>query len=144
MINSQYVKFGSLTGLICTLMLMVTAAVSHTPVLAQITPAPEKFGNDESSINSSPSTDNGNEDDHGSTDSSSSHNNDDEGSDTGTEDSTSSDYGESADTSDSNDDSGPDTIEQDFDSSNSLMESIMNRVNDELSAAGIATPGFGS
>lgn len=146
MINSHHVKFGSLMGLICALMLAVTAAVSQTPVLAQITPAPEKFGSDESSTDSSPSTGSGNEDDDGSTDSSSSDDND-----TGTydsdEDSSSSDDGEtieeSTDTSDSdNDGSGSDTIEQDFDDSSSLMESIMNRVNEKLSAAGIATPGF--
>ena len=133
MINSQYIKFGSLMGLICALMLTVTAAVNQTPVLAQITPAPEKFGSDESSTNSSPSTDNnGNEDGNGSDESSGS-----DDSNGGTDDS-----GEDSESSDSNGDSGPDTSEQDFDNSNSLMDSIMNRVNQELSAAGIATPGF--
>lgn len=143
MINSQYIKFGSLTGLICVLMLAVTAAVSQTPVLAQITPASEKFGSDESSTDSSPSTNNnGNEDGDASTDSSSSDDSDTFGTDDSDEDSTSSDDGESADKSDSNDDIGLDTGEQDFDNSNSLLESIMNRVNEELSAAGLATPGF--
>ncbi|HZD35127.1 MAG TPA: hypothetical protein VE130_07980, partial [Nitrososphaeraceae archaeon] len=121
---------------------MVTAAVSQTPVLAQITPAPEKFGSEESSTDSSPTTDNSNEDNDKSTDSFSSDDSDTDADDSNEASSSSDDgetVGESTETSDSdNDDSRPDTIEQGFDDSNPLMESIMNRVNEELSSAGIA------
>jgi cytoskeletal protein RodZ len=140
MISKQYIKLGSLAGLLCTLMLTVTVAVSQTHVQAQITPAPEKFGSDESSTNSSPSTDNGNDGDSGgSTDSSSSDDDEDDGGgDTGADDT------EEASTSD---DDG--TIEEsennqasdaEIDGATQLADAIKNRVADALSAAGIDTP----
>ena len=130
MISRQYIKLGSLAGLICTLMLTVTATVSQTPVLAQITPAPEKFGSDESSTDSSPSTDNGNDgDSDGSSESSSSDDDeDDEGGETGADDGT-------VEESENNQASGTE-----IDGATQLADAIKNRVAGVLSAAGIDTP----
>lgn len=116
MTNLQYVKPKSLSGLllICTLMLTVTAvAVSQTPVLAQITPSPEKFGSDESSDN---------------------------GSDGSTDSSSSDDDNESSDSSTDDEESGDETTDEsdtDSNEANQLAEAIKNRVKGALSAAGI-------
>ena len=58
MTQNHYVKYGALSGLllICTILLN-TAEDNPRLALAQITPAPEKFGSgDDSSTNNSPDT----------------------------------------------------------------------------------------
>ena len=60
MIHVQYPKCGLIFGLLLLLstILLTIAEDGSRSALAQITPAPEKFGsNDESSSNSSPNTD---------------------------------------------------------------------------------------
>ena len=136
MIGSQYVKYGALYGLLllCTLMLS-TSEDNENSVFAQITPAPEKFGSDESSPNSSSSTDDSNDD--GSIDSSGS-NNDNDGLGTEEQDETTITTEESDETTTTT------TEEQDtnteFELTNPLVEEIMKKVNEALSASGITGP----
>ena len=139
--QNHYVKYGTLSGLLllCTILLN-TAEDNPRLALAQITPAPEKFGSaDDSSTDSSPDTGDGNGDDQneGSTGSSGTD------ADDVSEDVSSSDEvteEDSTEISDSNDDNdGQSTIEEPTTSedTNPLMESIINQVNDALSASGI-------
>jgi len=146
MTQNHYVKYGTLSGLLllCTILLN-TAEDNPRLALAQITPAPEKFGSaDDSSTNSSPDTGDGNGDDQndGSTDSSDANGDDDADGNDVSEDASSSDEQQdetteedSTEISDSNDDSdGKSTIEE---QANPLMEAIINQVNNALSASGI-------
>lgn len=136
--QNQYVKYGTLSGLLllCTILLN-TAEDNPRLALAQITPAPEKFGSTEdSSTDSSPDTGDGNGDDQneGSTGSSGA-----DGDDV-SEDVSSSDEAteeDSTEISDSND--GQSTIEEPATSedTNPLREVIIKQVNDALSASGI-------
>ena len=150
MTHAEYVKYGILTGflLICTIMLSTTADSQ-----AQITPASEKFGSDEaSSSNDSPNNDAGDGDDGGSTGSSGANDEGDtgDGDDDGGQDMSSGEEQDDAteeeaiDTTGSNDvNNGQSTTEeQDFEETNPLMESIMKKVNEALSASGIS--GLGS
>ena len=83
MIDSQYIKYGALSGflLLCTLMLN-TSVDNENSVFAQntssLTPAPEEFSTDESSPNSSLNNDDDNDNDE-STGSSGSDDDDDDG-----------------------------------------------------------------
>jgi hypothetical protein len=139
--QNQYVKYGTFSGLLllCTILLN-TAEDNPRLALAQITPAPEKFGSTEdSSANSSPDTGDGNDDDQidGSTGSSGA-----DGADV-SEDASSSDEAteeDSTEISDSNvDNDGQSTIEEPTTSedTNPLREAIIKQVNDALSASGI-------
>jgi hypothetical protein len=139
--QNQYVKYGTLSGLLllCIILLNTTEDNSRL-ALAQITPAPEKFGStEESSTNSSPETGDGNDDDQndGSTGSSGA-----DGADV-SEDVSSSDEAteeDSTEISDSNDENdGQSTIEEPATSedTNPLREVIIKQVNDALSASGI-------
>jgi hypothetical protein len=158
---SQHIKYGALSGLIllCTIMLSVTID-NQGSVFAQISPAPQKFGSDESSTNSSPSTNNnsnadddGDDYNNGSIDSSSSNDDDDDdGSDAGSygddEQSSSSDdeQGETTEdfteSSDSNDSNIEQSTSEGLEETNPLVEAINKKVSEELSAAGITIPNF--
>ena len=138
MIHSQYIKYGALSGLLllCTLMLS-TDEDNQNSVFAQITPAPEKFGSDESSPNSSPSTDDSNNED-GSTGSSGSNGDSDE------QTTTTEEPDETTITEEQDETTTTTTEEQDTDTeseqTNPLVEEIMNKVNEALSASGITGP----
>lgn len=136
MIHTQYIKYGILFGLllICTIMFSVTAD-SQKSVLAQITPAPEKFGSNDDATDSSLDIGTGNDNSQGITPS--------EKTDDATE--------ESTDSTDSNDVNSEQTVTeqddevitteaQDPDPTNQLVEAIMNEVNEALSASGIFSP----
>jgi hypothetical protein len=136
MTHTQYIKYGILFGLllICTIMFSVTAD-SQKSVFAQITPAPEKFGNNDDAPDSSGDIGTGNDNPQGITPS--------EKTDDATE--------ESTDSTDSNDVNSEQTVteqddeiitteEQDPDPTNQLVEAIMNEVNEALSASGIFGP----
>lgn len=141
MTQNHYVKYGTLSGLLllCTILLN-TAEDNPRLALAQITPAPEKFGSTEdSSTDSSPDTGDGNGDaqNEGSTGSSGT-----DGDDV-SEDASSSNEAtgeDSTEISDSNDENeGQSTIEEPATSedTNPLREAIIKQVNDALSASGI-------
>jgi hypothetical protein len=151
MTQNHYVKYGTLSGLLllCTILLN-TAEDNPRLALAQITPAPEKFGSTEdSSTDSSPDTGDGNGDDQndGSIGSSGADGDDDadgkgvsEGasaSDEQQDEATEEDSTEISDSNDEND--GQSTIEEPATSegTNPLVEAIINQVNDVLSASGI-------
>ena len=139
MTQNHYVKYGTLSGLllICTIFLN-TAEDNPRLALAQITPAPEKFGSTEdSSTDSSPDTGNGDDQNEGSTGSSGT-DGDDVSEDTSSNDeATEEDSTEISDLNDEND--GQSTIEEPTTSedTNPLVEAIINQVNDALSASGI-------
>lgn len=147
MTQNPYVKYGILSGLLllCTILLN-TAEDNPRLALAQITPAPEKFGiADDSSTNSSPDAGDGNGDDQndGPTGSSGDDGDDDADGNGVSEGASSSDEAteeDSTEISDSNDDNdGQSTIEEPTTSedTNPLMEAIINQVNDALSASEI-------
>jgi hypothetical protein len=155
MIRTQYSKYSALCGilLIVTIMLNTTEGTQKV-ALAQITPAPEKAGgsnNDDAadlSSNSSPDTGDGNAGDDGSSDSSSDSNFN-EGEDSVDPPSNE----EVSDPSGENDmngggGSGQSTTEQQdneltaSEKTNPLLDSIMDKVSRDLSAAGIADIGF--
>lgn len=142
MTQNPYVKYGILSGLLllCTILLN-TAEDNPRLALAQITPAPEKFGSaDDSSTNSSPDTGDGNGDDQndGSTGSSGDDDADDNGISEGASSSDEAIEEDSTEISDSNDDNdGQSTIKEPTEDTNPLMEAIINQVNDALSASGI-------
>ena len=135
--------------LLCSILLN-TAEDNQRLALAQITPAPEKFGGaDDSSTNSSPDTEDGNDDDQndGSIGSSGADGDDDadgngvskgaSASDEQQDEATEEDSTEISDSNDDND--GQSTIEEPATSegTNPLVEAIINQVNDVLSASGI-------
>ena len=136
--------------LLCSILLN-TAEDNQRLALAQITPAPEKFGGaDDSSTNSSPDTEDGNGDDQndGSIGSSGADGDDDadgngvsEGasaSDEQQDEVTEKDSTEISDSNDEND--GQSTIEEPTtpEGTNPLVEAIINQVNDVVSASGIS------
>jgi hypothetical protein len=158
MTSSQHVTYGMLSGLLllCTILLS-TIGNNHNLVFAQITPAPAKSANDESSPNSFTN----NNYDGGSTDPSSSNNDNVEQGTTSTEqDGTTEGHGQGItptqqdDTKEEGqitDDQGATLTEQDHtteeqgmehEQTNPLAEEIMNKVDKILSAAGITSPGF--
>jgi hypothetical protein len=139
--QNQYVKYGTLSGLLllCTILLNTTEDNSRL-ALAQITPAPEKFGSTEdSSTNSSPDTGDGNDDDQndGSTGSSGADGDDVSEDVSSSDETTEEDSTEISDSNDEND--GQSTIEEPTTSedTNPLREAIIKQVNDALSASGI-------
>ena len=141
MTQNHYVKYGTLSGLllICTILLS-TAEDNPRLALAQITPAPEKFGSTEdSSTNSSPDTGDGNDDDQndGSTGSSGADGDDVSEDVSSSDETTEEDSTEISDSNDEND--GQSTIEEPATSedTNPLREAIIKQVNDALSASGI-------
>jgi len=136
--------------LLC-LILLNTAEDNQRRALAQITPAPEKFGGaDDSSTNSFPDTEDGNDDDQndGSIGSHGADGDDDadgngvsEGasaSDEQQDEVTEEDSTEIFDSNDEND--GQSTIEEPAtpEGTNPLVEAIINQVNDVVSASGIS------
>jgi len=136
--------------LLCSILLN-TAEDNQRRALAQITPAPEKFGGaDDSSTNSSPDTEDGNDVDQndGSIGSPGADGDDDadgngvsEGasaSDEQQDEATEEDSTEISDSYDEND--GQSTIEEPATSegTNPLVEAIINQVNDVVSASGIS------
>lgn len=136
--------------LLCSILLN-TAEDNQRLALAQITPAPEKFGGaDDSSTNSSPDTEDGNDDDQndGSIGSYGADGDDDadgngvsEGasaSDEQQDEVTEKDSTEISDSNDEND--GQSTIEEPTtpEGTNPLVEAIINQVNDVVSASGIS------
>jgi len=136
--------------LLCSILLN-TAEDNQRRALAQITPAPEKFGGaDDSSTNSFPDTEDGNDDDQndGSIGSPGADGDDDadgngvsEGasaSDEQQDEATEEDSTEISDSNDEND--GQSTIEEPATSegTNPLVEAIINQVNDVVSASGIS------
>jgi hypothetical protein len=136
--------------LLCSILLN-TAEDNQRRALAQITPAPEKFGGaDDSSTNSSPDTEDGNDDDQndGSIGSHGADGDDDadgngvsEGasaSDEQQDEATEEDSTEISDSNDEND--GQSTIEEPAtpEGTNPLVEAIINQVNDVVSASGIS------
>jgi hypothetical protein len=157
MTGSQYVRYGVLSGLLllCTI-LIGTIGDNHNLVLAQITPAPGKSANDESSPNSSTN----NNYDGGSTGSPGPNNHNHEQGTTLTEqDGTTEGHGQGItptqqdDTREEldTDDQGATSTEQDHtteeqgmehEQTNPLAEEITNKVDKILSAAGITGPGF--
>src|ERR671911_107908 len=124
MVQMHYIRYGIISGLLllCTIALSATEDGQRL-VFAQITPAPEKAGDSSSDIGNS----NDNDESSGSS----------SGSD-GLEDSS-----DSSDADDSNEstteDSGITTPEEE---SNPLLEAIMSKVTDELTAVGITDLGF--
>ena len=147
MIQTRYVKYGTLSGLLLLwTIILSTTEDSQRLVFAQITPAPEKAGGSSSDTDGS----NNNEDSSGS---SSGFNDNDNNSGSsgsnGSGDSSSSEEHEensgSLDADDSNDaeqsiteDGGIMTSEEE---TNPLLEAIMNKVIDELNAVGITDLG---
>jgi hypothetical protein len=127
MTDVRYIKYGALSGLLllCTIILS-TIEDEENSIFAQITPSPEKFGSDESSPNSSPHT-HGSNDDNGSTDSSGS-NDDNDGLGTEEQDETTTTTTEEQDTNAESEQTNP------------LVEEIINKVNEALSASGITGP----
>ena len=136
--------------LLCSILLN-TAEDNQRLALAQIMPAPEKFGGaDDSSTNSSPDTEDGNDDDQndGSIGSYGADGDDDadgngvsEGasaSDEQQDEVTEKDSTEISDSNDEND--GQSTIEEPTtpEGTNPLVEAIINQVNDVVSASGIS------
>jgi len=134
--------------LLCSILLN-TAEDNQRRALAQITPAPEKFGGtDDSSTNSSPDTEDGNDDDQNDGCSPGADGDDDadgngvsEGasaSDEQQDEATEEDSTEISDSNDEND--GQSTIEEPATSegTNPLVEAIINQVNDVVSASGIS------
>jgi hypothetical protein len=136
MIDARYIKYGALSGLllICTTMLSVTAD-SQKSVFAQITPAPEKFGSNDVTTDSSHDTGTGNDNPQGITPSEKTDDATDE-----TTDLTDSNDVNSEQTTTEQDDETITTEEQDPDPTNQLVEAIVNEVNEALSASGIFGP----
>ena len=149
MIDARYIKYGALSGLLllCTIMLS-TIEDNQNSVFAQITPAPEKFGSDESSPNSSPSTDDTNDNDDGSTGSAGSDGGDGEDAtstgelqqDSDGQDETTTTPEESDETTTTTTTPEEQDINTEFELTNPLVEEIMNKVNEALSASGITGP----
>ena len=136
MMRAQYIRYGILSGilLICTIMHSMTAD-SQKSVFAQITPAPEKFGSNDDTTDSSHNIGTGNDNPQGITPS--------EKTDDATKestDSTDSNDVNSGQTTTEQDDETITTEEQDPDPTNQLVEAIMNEVNEALSASGIFGP----
>jgi hypothetical protein len=135
MFQTHYIKYGTISGflVLCAIMLSTTED-SQRLVYAQITPAPEKAGGSSSDIDGSNNNDDSSDSSNGSNDS---------------EDSSPSE--DSSDTSDADDNNGEgqETTEvQDSDmttseeeETNPLLEAIVNKVSDELYAAGIPNLG---
>jgi hypothetical protein len=158
MTSSQHVIYGVLSGLLllCTILLS-TIGDNHNFVFAQITPAPAKSANDESSPNSSTNNNYGG----GSIGSSGSNNHNHEQGTTSTEqDGTTESHGQGITPTQQDDtkeegqitnDQGATLTEQDHttekqgmehEQTNPLAEEIMNKVDKILSAAGITGPAF--
>ena len=134
--------------LLCSILLNI-AEDNQKLALAQITPAPEKFGGaDDSSTNSSPDTEDGNDDDQndGSIGSSGADDDDTDGngvsegasaSDEQQDEAIEEDSTEISDSNDEND--GQSTIEEPATSEGTNpVEAIINQVNDVVSASGIS------
>jgi hypothetical protein len=134
MMHAQYIKYGTLSGLIliCTIMLSVTAD-SQKSAIAQITPAPEKFGSNDGTTDSSHDTGTGNP--QGITPSEKTGDATEESAD-----STDSNHVNSEQTTTEQDDETVTAEEQDPDPTNQLVEAIMNEVNEALSTSGIFGP----
>jgi hypothetical protein len=134
MAHNQYIKFGILSWFI----LMGTLMIGQTSVFAQITPAPEKFNSNDvggGTTDSSHNTGTSNENPQGITPSAVT--------DQAAEDSTVSTYSSdvsSGQTTIKQDDGALATEEQDPDPTNQLAETIINKVDKVLSAAGIISP----
>jgi cytoskeletal protein RodZ len=155
MASSQYVRYGVLSGLLLlyTILVLSTIGDNHNLVFAQITPAPGKTANVDSSPNSST-----NNDDDGSTSSSDKRGATLTEQDITTEEDKNNDgHGEGitpaqqGNTKEDTEDQGakltePDQTaeEQDIEheQTNPLAEAIMNKVNKILSASGITGPAF--
>jgi hypothetical protein len=138
MTDVRYIKYGALSGLLllCTIILS-TIEDEENSIFAQITPSPEKFGSDESSPNSSPHT-HGSNDDNGSTDSSGS-NDDNDGLGTEEQDETTTTTTEEQDETTTTTTEEQDTNAE-SEQTNPLVEEIINKVNEALSASGITGP----
>jgi hypothetical protein len=135
MMHTQYFAYGTLAGLLCTVLLS-TATDSQMSVFAQITPAPEKFGSNDGATDSSHDTGSANDNPQAITPSEES----DETTEEDSADSTDSNDVNSEQTSTKQDDQTITTEEQDSDPTSQLMETIMNEVNEALSASGIIGP----
>ena len=130
MIQSHYIKYGTLSGLLllCTIILNTTDD-SQRLVFAQITPASP-------SSNSSPDSDASNNNDETS-DSSSSDSNDDENHNDGFSGANGSGDSSSSESDDSGETNSEDNEIASAEETNPLLEAIMQRVTNELAAAGI-------
>jgi cytoskeletal protein RodZ len=134
MIQTRYVKYGTISGLLLlATIILSTTEDSHRLVFAQITPAPEKAGGSSSDTDGSTSNDDSSGSSSDSTDSEDSSSNE--------------DSNDSLDTVDSS--GGQETTEEpdnDMTESeeeiNPLLDAIVKKVTDELTAAGITDLGF--
>lgn len=141
MMHAQYTKYGILSGLllICTIMSSVTAD-SQRSVIAQITPAAEKYGsNDVAATDSSHDTGATNHNSQGITPSAKSDETTTEEEEGSTESTNSNDVN-SGQTATDQVDKTTTTEEQDPDPASQLAEAIMSDVNEALSASGIYSP----
>lgn len=139
--HAQYTKYGILSGLllICTIMSSVTAD-SQRSVIAQITPAAEKYGsNDVAATDSSHDTGATNHNSQGITPSAKSDETTTEEEEGSTESTNSNDVN-SGQTATDQVDKTTTTEEQDPDPASQLAEAIMSDVNEALSASGIYSP----
>jgi cytoskeletal protein RodZ len=130
MFNSKYVKYGALSvmiGLFATMFGAIGSFQNHA--FAQITPAPEKYGDNGDSDESSSDGPSSNADDGGSSNDSDS-----------SESSSASDGSESQDTGSSEEEqvsAAEEGTSSDSSESNPLMEQIINKVNQDFAAVGM-------
>lgn len=130
MMHIQYVECGILFGLVLACTIMFTTTIDgYKSVFAQITPAPEKFGSNDDTTDSSRNIGDDNNNLQGITPS------EETGDATTTEETT-----HLADSNDIDSKQTTTTTEQDPDPTNQLVESIMNEVNEALSSVGIFGP----